>query len=231
MAESNTPRPRAQQARSKRTEALILQTASELIDAKGFDGTSISDILAASSGEITKGALYHHFGTKADIARAILEAQVTMSTVNLPPQTTRLQEAIDTSFAFAHLLKNDAIARAGTRLSIIDRGLPDGLIRGGAIMAWVDHAEFLLMQAHEAGHMVPTVKPREAAETIVGQFIGIQLTSEILHGREDLSRGISLMWRMILPGIVLPAILAGLEYGENRMNDLKLVDTTTQSGA
>ncbi|MFJ6437835.1 ScbR family autoregulator-binding transcription factor [Streptomyces sp. NPDC091416] len=213
-----------------RTEEVILQAASELFDTKGFTGTSLADIMAASGG-ITKGALYHHFESKADIARIILERQVTMSTVNLPAQTTRLQEAIDTSFAFAHLLQNDAVARAGTRLSIIDRGLPDGLARGEAIRAWLDHAELLLMQAHEAGHMVPTVKPREAAETIVGQFIGIQLTSEILHGREDLPRGISLMWRMILPGIALPAIIAGLEYGENRINDLKLSETTSQSGS
>jgi len=61
----------AKGARGKKTRSDILQTASRLFALNGYFHTSTSDILESVS--ISKGAFYHHFKSKEDLALAILE--------------------------------------------------------------------------------------------------------------------------------------------------------------
>lgn len=56
--------------RGKRTRSDILQTAVRLFSLQGYFHTSTSDILEAVS--ISKGAFYHHFKSKEDLALAVL---------------------------------------------------------------------------------------------------------------------------------------------------------------
>lgn len=53
------------------TENLILMTAQRLFIEKGFENTSIQDIINHLGG-LSKGAIYHHFGSKEDILMAIM---------------------------------------------------------------------------------------------------------------------------------------------------------------
>lgn len=53
------------------TRKRILDAAEELVMGKGFAGTSVDDILKAAS--LTKGAFFHHFKSKADLARELIE--------------------------------------------------------------------------------------------------------------------------------------------------------------
>lgn len=57
--------------KKKNTRERILANAEALTLEKGFAGTSIDDILKAT--EITKGAFFYHFKTKAELARALVE--------------------------------------------------------------------------------------------------------------------------------------------------------------
>ena len=61
----------AKGTRGKRTRSDILQTASRLFALNGYFYTSTSDIL--ESVLISKGAFYHHFRSKEDLALAVLE--------------------------------------------------------------------------------------------------------------------------------------------------------------
>lgn len=60
---------RQQQRREATTENLIAQ-ARRLFTTTGYAGTSL-DAVAQAAG-VTKGALYHHFGSKAGLFRAVL---------------------------------------------------------------------------------------------------------------------------------------------------------------
>jgi len=57
--------------RGQRTRERILAVAESLILRRGFAGTSLDDILAATG--LTKGAFFHHFRGKADLADALVE--------------------------------------------------------------------------------------------------------------------------------------------------------------
>jgi TetR/AcrR family transcriptional repressor of nem operon len=57
--------------RSENTRERILQAAEDLIMDNGFAGTSIDDILKSAG--LTKGAFFHYFKGKADLARELVE--------------------------------------------------------------------------------------------------------------------------------------------------------------
>ncbi|MBE4948841.1 TetR/AcrR family transcriptional regulator [Chryseobacterium culicis] len=56
--------------KSEATRLTILQKAFELIYVKGFQTTSIDDIIATT--QVTKGAFYYHFKTKDEMGLAII---------------------------------------------------------------------------------------------------------------------------------------------------------------
>ena len=58
-------------ARGPDTRERILDMAQALVLEKGFSATSLDDILKATG--VTKGAFFHHFASKADLARTLIE--------------------------------------------------------------------------------------------------------------------------------------------------------------
>jgi AcrR family transcriptional regulator len=58
-------------ARGKETRQRILDVAEEAILAKGFDATSIEEIVAGA--EITRSGFFYHFSDKNELARALIE--------------------------------------------------------------------------------------------------------------------------------------------------------------
>lgn len=61
-------------AKSQDTRSRILDVAEEAVLAKGFDATSIEEIVAAV--EITKGGFFYHFPDKSALARALIERHI-----------------------------------------------------------------------------------------------------------------------------------------------------------
>ena len=55
----------------EQTRERILSAAESLILKKGYSGMSIDDLLTATG--LTKGAFFHHFKNKAELAQAVLE--------------------------------------------------------------------------------------------------------------------------------------------------------------
>ena len=58
-------------SKGEQTRARILDAAKGLVMSKGFAGTSIDDILKEA--KLTKGAFFHHFKSKGELARELVE--------------------------------------------------------------------------------------------------------------------------------------------------------------
>ncbi|MGY9005628.1 MAG: TetR/AcrR family transcriptional regulator [Alphaproteobacteria bacterium] len=66
--------------RGEETRAKILDAAKQLVMDRGFSGTSIDEIIKGTG--LTKGAFFHHFSSKSDLAEALL-TQYAEDDVNL----------------------------------------------------------------------------------------------------------------------------------------------------
>ncbi|MFD2025445.1 TetR/AcrR family transcriptional regulator [Promicromonospora aerolata] len=61
--------PRASAADAARTAREILASATDLLAARGFAQVSLDDVARAAG--VTRGAVYHHYGSKAGLFRAV----------------------------------------------------------------------------------------------------------------------------------------------------------------
>ncbi|MFE7122837.1 ScbR family autoregulator-binding transcription factor [Streptomyces sp. NPDC057617] len=200
----------AQQQRAIKTRAAILEAAASVFDQYGYDAATISEILARS--EVTKGALYFHFPSKEDLARGVLRDQ----TRDLVPAPTdsKVQELIDVTMVVAHRSLHDMILRAGTRLAV-EQGSVD-FSDVSPFPVWSSLSAELLVQAKERGELLPYVKPRETAELVVGAWTGIHVYSRVVADRRDVERRVSVMWEHLLPSMVMPRLLLGLDVAYDR---------------
>ncbi|MGI5163475.1 TetR/AcrR family transcriptional regulator [Spirillospora sp. CA-253888] len=83
-------------ARGSAVERRILDAAVRLFAERGFDGTSVQQVVAAAA--VTKGALYHYFDSKDDLLYEIYHSLITRQLADLdrilaaglpPAQTVR----------------------------------------------------------------------------------------------------------------------------------------------
>jgi AcrR family transcriptional regulator len=74
---------KASQGRGELTpmESRILRAAVKLFAEKGFDATTVQEVVAAA--EVTKGALYHYFDSKDDLLYEIYHSLIGVQTADL----------------------------------------------------------------------------------------------------------------------------------------------------
>ncbi len=57
--------------KAERTKQFIIEQTASIFNKKGYAGTSLQDITAATS--LTKGSIYGNFGGKDDVALAVFD--------------------------------------------------------------------------------------------------------------------------------------------------------------
>ncbi|WP_367320180.1 ScbR family autoregulator-binding transcription factor [Streptomyces sp. HUAS ZL42] len=201
----------AKQERAIRTRRAILEAAGAVFDEHGYTSTTISMVLERA--DVTKGALYFHFPSKESLAQAVLNEQIPFGVV--PPQPSKVQEIIDMTFVVGQRLLDNSLLRGSVRLAV-DQETPAGIDHGEPFRQWADRLTELLELARERGELLPTVRPRETVELLVGSFTGLQLMSRALTGRADLGERLSVMWSHILPSIAVPGLLPALDSRADR---------------
>ncbi|MFF1879814.1 ScbR family autoregulator-binding transcription factor [Leifsonia sp. NPDC058230] len=190
------------QARAQLTREAIVAGAAAVFERQGYGSASIADIATAAS--VTKGALYFHFPSKDDIARAVIQRQHEISfsagTAIMEQGYPALETMIRLCAGLAGQLLSDRIVQAGIRLttevSNFERPVAD------PYEDWLATFETLTSRAIDEGDVDPRVEPAILAHFIIPAFTGVQLVSETMTGRKDLRERVQQMWAILLPGIV-----------------------------
>ncbi|MGW0393792.1 ScbR family autoregulator-binding transcription factor [Streptomyces sp. NPDC003042] len=189
---------RARQERAEITRQAILDGAAVAFDRSGFGGTSLSDVVRHAG--VTKGALYFHFPSKEALARALMDEQFQVSAGVPAVEEPGLQTVIDLTHQMAFGLCTDVRVRAAVRL-VIEFGSftnPDP----SPYNTWIDTCHGCLTPAQERGDVMATLDVYDLSTLVVGSFTGIQVTSHVRTGREDLHTRVVDLWTHLLPGIV-----------------------------
>lgn len=206
----------ARQERAVRTRRAILVAAAEVFDEVGYEAATISEILKRSG--LTKGALYFHFASKEELAQGVLAEQV-HALPDLPQGELMLQTAVDRALLLAYLLRRDtgdAIVRGSVRLTVEQGALRDGLDRRVPMQAWMEQTQDLFEQAQAAGEILPHVDLVGAAKTFVGAFTGVQVLSNIMTGRQDMTERVADLYRFLMTAIAVPGVLVRLDFSPGR---------------
>ncbi|MDH6542332.1 ScbR family autoregulator-binding transcription factor [Streptomyces sp. SPB4] len=189
---------RVRQERAEITRQAILNGAAIAFDRSGFGGTSLSDVVKHAG--VTKGALYFHFPSKEALARSLMGEQFQVSQDIPAMENPGLQTVIDLTHQLAAGLRSNVRVRAGIRL-VIEFGSfthPDP----SPYNAWIDTCVHCLTPARDRGDVMPSHDIYDLSTFLVGSFTGVQVTSHVRTGREDLHARVVDLWNYLLPGIV-----------------------------
>ncbi|GGV69140.1 ScbR family autoregulator-binding transcription factor [Streptomyces griseoloalbus] len=203
----------ARQERAIRTRRTILKAAAAVFDERGYTSATIGEILERAG--VTKGALYFHFSSKEELALGVFEEQLAIS---LPPQSSKLQELVDSGLVLALRLRTEPLVRASVGLALDQGAL--GLDRTPAFGMWIDQITRILAEAKTGGELLPHVDATETAEVLVASFSGVQLLSQLRCQRRDLEHRVVVLLHHMLPGIAVPAVLARLDISPDRAGGL-----------
>jgi AcrR family transcriptional regulator len=195
------PPAEPKQERAKRTREQILAAAARTFEDVGYAAARLDDV--ARDAQVTKGALYFHFRSKADLARAVLEAHHARWAEIVREVTTRgsdpLTALVALSFAIAANYRTNQVARAGVRLGneyrLVDAELPRPFV------GWVARLTELLQAAEAEGLLAPGVDCAAAARSIVAAYFGVQEMSARLAGGRDVAKRLREWWQLFLPAL------------------------------
>ncbi|MDJ0362292.1 ScbR family autoregulator-binding transcription factor [Rhodococcus sp. H29-C3] len=192
--------------------AVLTRQAVILGAAKSFEKFGYSASLATilQHAAVTKGAMYFHFGSKEELAHAVIEAQHAMAMEGTRLVASQSDTAVETlvlvSQEMARQLVTEPIARGGMRLT-----MEIGSIQGPIdkpYLDWIEAIRQVALRAAEDGDIVKSTDIDALARFIVGSFTGVQILSEMLTGRTDLYERLNQMWNLVLPTIIHKSKLA-----------------------
>ncbi|MDJ0382874.1 ScbR family autoregulator-binding transcription factor [Streptomyces sp. G-G2] len=195
----------ARQARAIRTREKILRAAAEVFDEHGFSGASMNKIVRTA--DTTMGAMYFHFASKEEIAKAVMAEQAT--DLSFTDGEDGLQRLVYINLELAHQMRTNVLFRAGVRLAV-EQG-EFGMRDAAPYRIWIDLFRGQLEAARARGELLPGVDAEDFAEILVGAYTGTQLMSNITTGRENLIGRISALWGYLLPSIAAPGVIARLD--------------------
>lgn len=191
----------ALQDRAKATREAIIAGAASVFEANGYASASLTEV--AEHAKVTKGALYFHFKSKEELAKAVIHAQHKMS---LDQSTAILQEKHSALTAmrllcrsFGQQLLDESVVRAGIRLTFEASSFGHAVQQ--PYLDWISTMESLVRAAQREGSVRSSVEPAALARYIVASFTGVQMLAEVRTERRDLMEEIEQMWGFLLAGI------------------------------
>lgn len=200
---------RQRQERAERTRAALIHAAAEVFDQAGYHGAGLNAILRRAG--ITTGAMYFHFKSKEELARAIIVDQA--AELKWPREKKGLQQLIDMCQYLAVEMRSNILFRAGVRLAVEQSEV--NLLDYSIYDWWAEQFRVHLAEARDLGQLHPGVDEAAFAQVIVASYTGTQIMSRLSTGRSDLPKRIENMLRCLLPALAPAEVIATLEFPGN----------------
>jgi AcrR family transcriptional regulator len=192
----------AQQERAQQTRDRLVDGAARAFHRLGYGLATTADI--AREAGATRGALYFHFPSKEDLARAVIDKEQELSidasgrilSLQRPPFETMLLLCVD----LAERLRSDDIVKAGIRLTTEITQFDPPLL--SPYEGWMSAFGGLAQQAVDTGEFRADLDAAAFARLLIPAYTGIQLVSDVFSGRADLMSRIRDLWLFLIPAVV-----------------------------
>ncbi|MEV7886138.1 ScbR family autoregulator-binding transcription factor [Streptomyces sp. NPDC002817] len=192
----------ARQLRAEQTRAAIIAAAADLFDRRGYESTSLSDIV--DHAQVTKGALYFHFAAKQDLAHAILEIQYRnlnrLSEEMDSRGCTALEALIRSTFGMARLSLEGPLPSAGLRLATGGLELPPELPH--PFTQCLGLAARRLRDAVKESDLHADIDVDAAAHSLVASLVGTRVVGHSLEPVTRHPHRLAGLWHILIRGMV-----------------------------
>ncbi|MER6081369.1 ScbR family autoregulator-binding transcription factor [Streptomyces sp. NPDC001833] len=197
---------RQRQERAERTRVALIHAAAEEFDQAGYHGAGLNAILRRAG--ITTGAMYFHFKSKEELARAVIVDQA--AELRWPQERQGLQQLIDVCQYLAVQMRSNVLFRAGVRLAVEQSEM--NLLDYSIYDWWAEQFATHLAEARELGQLRPDVDEAAFPQVIVAAYTGTQIMSRLATNRVDLPERIETMLRCLLPALAPAEVVDTLEF-------------------
>lgn len=191
------------QSKSERTRQMIIERSAPIFNRKGFSGTSMSDILAATG--LAKGGLYGNFGSKEEIAREVFRYSFDKSYQDIVNAVSKKVSPFEKLLAICDYHKDY------TRKSPIEGGCPilnfsievdDTMPRlkkdvKAAVQRMLNDLFRIIEKGKRLGEIRNDVDSEKFAEFIYAQIEGGIFMAKALDDHKQLNRAMELLKSII----------------------------------
>ncbi|MDN5284515.1 MAG: TetR family transcriptional regulator [Mucilaginibacter sp.] len=180
------------QSKSERTRAFIIESTAEIFNKKGYAGTSLSNLTAATG--LSKGAIYCNFENKEEVALAAFDYNYARISQATREQVDQAKTYHDKLMVYTRVYRNvigkmskwggcpilnTAIEADDTNSVLKERAAK-------AVHAWENRLVKLIEQGIIAGEFKPGVNARQTALSIVALIEGGLMISKVTDDRSSM---------------------------------------------
>ena len=185
---------------------LIVETARQLFEQKGFDMTTVEEIAARA--ELGKGTIYSYFQSKEQIYIAILEKGMDLLKERMDEAMRNPASALDALhkmfdvFVDYHRERTDFVETLFVQVDKQNLFQLSGLVGGlkNKAMVWVELVAKVLRWGIERGEFKP-VDVLKTAQIIVGMILGLIIQHETGQTSEEIPEYRDTLFQLALNGI------------------------------
>ncbi|WP_067670392.1 TetR/AcrR family transcriptional regulator [Nocardia miyunensis] len=193
----------ARQARAEITRDSVLAGAADVFLRLGYANASLSEIIAQSN--VTKGALYFHFGSKEELARAVVdqgnERLVSACQGFFDPRVPALEASIGITYVVADLTMNDPMVGAMLKLTH-QIGDYRGASGDNIAKTWGETHRLLAERAVAQGDLKPDLDPDTIGMLLQEMTAGVHITAVGTESIDQMAVRMERLWYFLLPSIV-----------------------------
>ncbi|MGC0362455.1 AcrR family transcriptional regulator [Rhodococcus sp. 27YEA15] len=194
-----------QQERARRTRASLVEAAAIEFAKRGYAAASVNTILEGS--RATKGAMYFHFQSKEDLARAVLTSAIDSfgeiterwsARTDLDPFVVLHGLVLD----IAELFRSDVIVQAEFRLIIEPEFYAD--VQSGGGQVWGRTAHALATRAQSEGLLRDGVDPAKFTRVLAASLAGRRYMADLIANSGHIAEWFEESLEVILDAMASP---------------------------
>ncbi|RKF04149.1 TetR family transcriptional regulator [Tenacibaculum lutimaris] len=172
--------------KSANTRATILQKAFELIYKKGYQSTSIDEIIATT--KVTKGAFYYHFKNKKQMGIAVIKEIIQPKTIDLSISSLSSSDSLCDSLytmieelllhnSFLTIEHGCPLANLTQEMSPLDNDFKQTLNEVKSL--WTDAISSSIVKEQQNNTLNPSINAEEVADFIIASYWGARALGKL----------------------------------------------------
>lgn len=189
-------------SKAERTKAFIIEKTAPIFNTKGYAGTSLNDMTAATG--LTKGSIYGNFANKDEVALAVFDYNLKKLNTAIGSIIAQQDSAKDKLLVYAESYENflsPPFTHGGCPIlnTAVEADDTHPALRkkaATAVLAWKNKLISIIEAGIAAKEFKNTVEPAQVALTMIAMIEGAIMIAKLL-GEKDINTVMQSMKKMI----------------------------------